>query len=325
MRTRGYTLIELLSVLAIFGIVTIYVGQILIVNEHAYHTVEQTSESQQNLRLFAEMMQDDLRHAGMMVSLSAAICGRDNLNAPDQLYASDAAAIDPQEDFTPYTGAQVSGLSNLPVGSSQVVQLDSLVIEPSPPNRPAYDTNGDGNPDSDFRVGGGVIVADRTLPERGAACGRITNVDLANQRITVVAVTALAANASTTLIAVPANEYRLNGTQLLWNGIALAEGIEDLQVAFVFDQDLDNQIDAADDLRGYDGGTQYTSAEIRSNWLRELEISLVSRARREDPEFVGQPQGALNHAYATPPTDGFRRRKLEGRVRLRNLVARLET
>ena len=81
----------MLTVVAIFGVVAIYVGRILIVNERAYHTVENTSESQQNLRVFGELVEDDLRHAGMMVPRDAAVCGGDSTNAPDILYVSDAA------------------------------------------------------------------------------------------------------------------------------------------------------------------------------------------------------------------------------------------
>src|SRR2546428_13755638 len=89
----GFTLIEMLTVVAIFGLVSIYVGRILTVNERAYHTVENTSESQQNLRVFGEFVEDNLRHAGMMVPRDAGVCGRDYTDAPDILYGSAPAAI----------------------------------------------------------------------------------------------------------------------------------------------------------------------------------------------------------------------------------------
>src|SRR6185295_58712 len=108
MRRGGFTLIEMMTVVAIFGLVAVYVGRILTVNERAYHTVENTSESQQNLRVFGELVEDDIRHAGMMVSRNSAVCGRDFTNAPDVLYVSDAAAIDPQDDATPYTGVSIT-------------------------------------------------------------------------------------------------------------------------------------------------------------------------------------------------------------------------
>src|SRR5262245_54192006 len=198
-RRGGFTLLEMLTVVAIFGIVAIYVGRILTVNERAYHTVENTSESQQNLRVFGELIEDNLRHAGMMVPRDAAVCGRDFTNGPDVLYVSDAAAIDPQSDATPYGGPTATGASNLnaggsaasPFGGAVTLTLSSMIVEPSPPSRPAYDTNGDGTLDSDFRVNGGVIVFDPGSLGRGNACGRITGLNLATKQITVAGVSTL--------------------------------------------------------------------------------------------------------------------------------------
>ncbi len=322
MRRAGFTLIEMMAVIAIFGLVAVYVGRILTVNERAYHTVEQTSESQQNLRLFGELIEDDVRHAGMMVPREAAVCGLDNTNGPDILYVSDAAAIDPQDDFTPYSGVGITNASNLSVGSAQTLNLTSLIVEPAPPSRPAYDTNGDGNPDSDFRVGAGVIVADSSDASRGTACGRITNVDLASDRITVVAVTNLGGTATPNLVAVPANEYRINGNTFEWNGVALAQGIEDFQVGYLFDFDGDNVIQAGE-RRGDGTGANYDSANQTAADARELLVGLVSRTRRPDAAFTGRPEALLNRT-ASLATDGFRRRTHETRIRLRNLAARID-
>jgi prepilin-type N-terminal cleavage/methylation domain-containing protein len=323
-RKDGFTLIELMTVVAIFGIVAIYVGRILTVNERAYHTVENTSESQQNLRVFGELLEDDIRHAGMMVMRDGAICGVDATAAPDTLYVSDAAAIDPQDDTTPYTGSAISGgVTNLAVGSSQTLTLSSLIIEPSPPSRPAYDTDGNGTPDSDFRVNGGVIVYDTSNAARGNACGRVTAVDLANKRITVTGVSAMAAAATTALAAVPANEYRVVGTQLRWNNIALADGIEDFQVGYVFDFNDNNVIDAGE-TRSFSGVTAFTSGERPPNQMRELQIGVVSRSRLADQTFTGRPQALLNRTPITA-NDGFRRRTFESRVLLRNLATRINS
>jgi prepilin-type N-terminal cleavage/methylation domain-containing protein len=323
-RRGGFTLIEMMTVVAIFGLVAIYVGRILTVNERAYHTVENTSESQQNLRVFGELVEDDVRHAGMMVSRNAAVCGRDFTNAPDVLFVSDAAAIDPQGDVTPYNGAAVTaGGTNLTVGSSVTLTLSSLMIESGAANRNAYDTDGNGTADSDFRVYGGVIIWDTANPALGNACGRITAMNLGTKTITVLGVAALS-GAGTALAAVPANEYRLNGTQLLWNNIALADGIEDFQVAYVFDIDGDNQIDGNTDKRSFGeaGQSNYTSSELRPELMREIEIGIVSRARMTDANFSGRPQALLNRTAITTP-DGFRRRTFQTRVVLRNLATRI--
>ena len=328
MRRGGFTLIEMMTVVAIFGLVAVYVGRILTVNERAYHTVENTSESQQNLRVFGELVEDDVRHAGMMVSRNSAVCGRDFTNAPDVLYVSDAAAIDPQDDATPYAGASItapSGTTNLTPGSSVTLTLSSLNVETTSPARPAYDLDNNGTADSDFRVNGGVIIFDTSTAGRGNACGRITAINTGTNQITVLGAAAMAAGAGTTLVAVPANEYRLNGTQLLWNNIALADGIEDFQVAYVFDIDGDNQIDGNTDKRGFGeaGQSDFASSELAANMMREVEIAVVSRARMPDPTFTGRPQALLNRVAITTP-DNYRRRAFQTRVLLRNLATRIE-
>jgi prepilin-type N-terminal cleavage/methylation domain-containing protein len=324
-RKSGFTLIELLTVVALFGIVSIYVGRILIVNERAYHTVENTSESQQNLRVFGELVEDDIRHAGMMVSRDGAVCGVDATTGPDKLYVSDASAIDPQDDVAVYAGPSVTGgVTNLSVPGPQILTLTSLIVELSPPSRPAYDTNGDGTADSDFRVDGGVIVYDAAGAGRGNACGKITAINLATNQITVTGSAAMAAGAGTGLIAIPANEYVVNGTQLRWNNIALADGIEDFQVGYVFDVDGDNVIDGNTDKRSFGeaGQSNYTSSELQPNMMRELQIGIVSRARMTDASFTGRPQALLNRTAITT-ADGFRRRTFETRVLLRNLATRI--
>ena len=329
MRRAGFTLIEMTTVVAIFGLVAVYVGRILTVNERAYHTVENTSESQQNLRVFGELIEDDVRHAGMMVSRNSGVCGRDFTNAPDVLYVSDAAAIDPQDDATPYAGASITapaGTTNLTAGSSVTLTLSSLIVETTAPSRPAYDLDNNGSADSDFRLNGGVIVYDSATPGRGNACGRITAINVGTKQVTVLGAAAMTAGAGTTLVVVPANEYRLNGTQLLWNNIALADGIEDFQVAYVFDIDGDNVIDGNTDKRGFGeaGQSNFTSSELAGSLMRELEIAVVSRARIADPTFTsGRPQALFNRTPITT-ADGFRGRAFQTRVLLRNLATRIE-
>jgi prepilin-type N-terminal cleavage/methylation domain-containing protein len=164
-RKVGFTLIEMLTVVAIFGLVAIYVGRILVVNERAYHTVENTSESQQNLRVFGELVEDDLRHAGMMVPARRGGVRRDNTTAPDVLYVSDAGAIDRAGRLRLYRRTRdPGGPYNLNTnGTAQTFTLSSLIVEPAR-SRPAYDTERRRHADSDFRVNGGVIVFDPARP-----------------------------------------------------------------------------------------------------------------------------------------------------------------
>jgi len=96
--------------------------------------------------------------------------------------------------------------------------------------------------------------------------------------------------------------------------------------AYIFDLDDDNVIDAPGETRstGGAGTVAYDSEAESAEDLRELIVSLVSRARLPDPAFVGQRQAFLNRTAVNTP-DGFRRRTIETRVRLRNLVSRIES
>ena len=178
-RRQGFTLLELMVVVAIIGIASVYMLESLTAGNRAYTVLDQVAETQQSMRAIADLLERDIREAGMMIPQSAAVCVVDNTTGPDILYVSDAEAVDPGDDIAPYDGGVLSPTVTNVAGSSISVGVSSLVLEPSPPSRPAYDTDGDGAADSDFRDGGGVIVVDLNDPGRGVACGRITAVDTA--------------------------------------------------------------------------------------------------------------------------------------------------
>ena len=305
-KRAGFSLIELLTVVAIMGMVAVYMGKILTVNEKTYSSTDQLSQAQQNLRAIDDLLERDLRHAGLMVPDAVAICGVDNINGPDILYLSDALAIDPQGDFRTYSGADVTSGDADSMGITTLT-LSDVVIEPSPPDRPAYDTDGNGANDSDFQVNGGVIIASTTNPTAGVACGTVTAVNVGSDQITVNVRSIL--SETTGLIAAPAHEYRVNGTQLLWNGNALTDGVEDLQVTYIIENDdpPDNQVNVTDEIFGDDetsahqlfnlpnpnaGSGAVTLTGSAAELVREIRVNIVVRTRLEDEEFTsGRFQG----------------------------------
>ena len=326
-RREAFTLIELLVAAAVVAIVGAFLMRTFTANHRAYVVVDQVAESQQSMRAVAELMERDARHAGFMVPESLAACGVDSTTGPDLLYLSDAGALDPQDDKAIYAGALVVGATNVGPGNA-TLELDSLIIEPSPPSRPAYDTNGDGNNDSDFRAGAGVIVYDADAPDRGTACGRIESVDLANDEIDVVILSddLDTAGATSDLRAVPAHQYALDGTDLERNGRLLSGGVEDVQIAYFFDADGDWTPDPGppNEYRGI-SGADYDAQDQDAADLREIRVSLVVRSRQEDAHFSGGlPQELENRSFGGgPPSDGFRRRVHTSRLMLRNLGSRI--
>jgi prepilin-type N-terminal cleavage/methylation domain-containing protein len=325
-RHAGFSLVELMLATFLVGLIALYVGQALGANERAYQAVDQTAESQQHLRALLELVERDIRHAALLMPESASACGVDSTTGPDTLYLADGSAIDPQDDTAEYGGLNITagGVAN----GVATLTLSSLIVEPSPPARGAYDLDNDGTNDSDFRVNGGIIIYEPGSPERGTTCGRITAVNVASNQVTAVLKGGIT-NGTGPYAAVPANEYRIVGNDIQWNGIVLAGNVEDFQVAWIFDTDGDNVVDA-DETFGAGGGTAYASTGATPGTthedhadLRELRVSIVARTRLEDDEFTrGMPQAFENRDGSAFVNDGFRRRALVTRVRLRNVGTR---
>jgi prepilin-type N-terminal cleavage/methylation domain-containing protein len=323
----GFTLIELLLVVAILGIVSYYIFGSLTVSNRAYVVVDQVSESQQGMRAVAQLLERDIRHVGKMVPLGAALCADDNQGSPDVVYLSDAEAIVPDNDIAAYDGARVQGAVNNVNGAGAVTTLavDSLLLEPAPPTRAAYDTDGDGTNDSDFQVGGGAIVIDLNDAGRGAACGTVEAVNLAAPSVTVRTVSsALGGSAGPVqLVVVPAHEYRIANTdQLQRDGYLLAEGVEDLQLAYFLDANGDNLVDPGE-MHGTGSGANanFDAQGTDMGDLREVRLNLVARTRMEDRDFEGQLQATENRNAGV--ADGFRRRVYTSIVRPRNMARRI--
>jgi prepilin-type N-terminal cleavage/methylation domain-containing protein len=326
MRRSGFTLLELMVVSAVLGIILMLVFGTMITSQKRAKALEDTVDIQQAARQIADIIERDLRHTGFMVSDAAAFCGVDNLNAPDEFYMTDWEVINPGDDLAPTLGATLAGATDAPSDGTYFT-VDMLVIEASVPD-PAYDTNGDMNPDSDFRVNGGFIIADRNNPERGTVCGAVTGVQLPNQiRVVKVAggLDAVGAGGSTPeMIIVPALRYRVDVNGNLFRGpIQIASGVEDIQLALFFDLDDDNVIDPGEYF-GDGVGPRYVAQGRDAAELREARLSVILRTRRQDPENLIFTAVATENRAVTAGTDGFRRRAYTTVVRMRNLGRRVQ-
>lgn len=325
---RGFTLIEMLIAMAVLAVIAVYLLETFTVNNRNYVALDQAIEAQQNMRAIADLIERDVRHAGFMIPEGAAICGIDSTNGPDTLYVSDHEAIDPGDDIVSYRGAKITGgaSGNVSTGAPMSLALDSKIIEPPSPVRGAYDTNNNGTNDSDFMKYGGAIVMDLNDPDRGVACGRIRHVTAAFNAISVEFLSGTLGNLSGTadLVVIPAIEYRVTDGVLYRNGVRLARGVEDLQIAYRFDLDGDGAI-ADDEVRGADGGTVYQAKNQSVELLREVRVSFVARTRREDPRFSAGSFQALENRAEVPGNDGYRRRVHTSTIMPRNLVNRMNT
>jgi prepilin-type N-terminal cleavage/methylation domain-containing protein len=325
MRNSGFTIIELMIASAILAIVMVFTMQIFTVNNRTYIKIDSVVDTQQSVRAVSSILERDLRHAGMMVPEAAGLCGIDNTAAPDLLYISDHTAINPVNAIGTFDGGLVQGaVSQVNVSPTRTtLNLDTLVMEPGTPD-PSYDTDGNGVNDSDFRVNGGVIVTDLMDPSRGSACGIVTDVDLATTSIEIEIRSAALGNSTGAyaLTAVPALEYRINSDKLYRNNLRLADGVEDLQLAFFLDSNGNNALDVGE-LYGI-SGNNYTAAASDARDLRAIRFNVVTRTRSEDDRFTqGFIQAMENRVVGSATQDGYRRRVHTAIVRMRNIGDRV--
>ena len=329
-RQKGFTLVEMMLVSAILGILIMGVMRFFTTQKKNANVNTQVVEIQQNSRLLGNLFEEDIRHAGLLVPESAALCAVDRLLVPDSFFVSDADAVNSTDETRNDLGARIQGGGiNIVGGVTQALTLDTLVIEFETPDA-AYDTDANGIADSDFRVGGGVIVADAGNPTRGSACGIVTAIRLVGAQITVAIqsgpLAGLPAGSSPVeLIAVPAHAYTINATsQLVRDGTPIADDVEDLQIAVFVDANGDRTIDVGEYL-GDGVNADFNPGAIDISDALEVRANLVLRTRMNDPDNAnGRLQNSENGTAIAAP-DGFRRRTYSATVGLRNVGARIPT
>ena len=69
--TKGFTLVEILMVLTIFGVIMGAVYSLFISNQRTAYTQDEVSDMQMNLRIAMDSVVRDLRMAGMLVDYQA--------------------------------------------------------------------------------------------------------------------------------------------------------------------------------------------------------------------------------------------------------------
>ena len=318
-RQLGLTMVEIMVAMGILVIVIAGVMESFVVNNRAYTVVDQTTETQQNIRAVGQLLDQDLRMAGFMTPEGGALCGYDGQNGAlpgilpgtDIVYVTDSDAIDPDGQAQANLGGQIA--SGTPSGGALTLMTD-LTVE----RRPYYDTNADGAADSDFRVGGGVIIMDTSNPARGTACGVVTAVNPSSRLIRFDFESGFTTGGGT-LIAIPAHRYAVDtNNQLTRDGVSIVSDVEDLQLAYFIDSN-DNGVPDASEYRGDGTAPNYYANGTNHSDLREVRFNIVLRSRQQDENFDEGFMQATENRPATGGTDGYRRRLLTTTVKPRNL------
>ncbi len=338
-RQRGYSLIEIMVATAILGVVMFGLMATFTANQKTHVTVDQVTVAQQNLRVVAEIIENDLRMSGYMVPGHAAVCLGDSGTGADTLYLSDADAIlsvaEIQSQDSGLLGSELGvPVTNISPGSSVGGSGTTLVL-----SERWIDLGSEG----DFAVGAGVMVVDKNDSAGRVVCGTITSLtDSAGAGTSLVvdfdtAAVTFGSGSTTEIAAIPALVYRIiepedGGTdryQLRRNGVLVANDVEDMQLVLFFDTDDDGVVEAGE-VEGDDGSMVgdgisivHSPALADGRALKQVRISLVISTEREDSDQrapLSQPQVTGNRdpsSIAAP--DRKKRRVYQSTIRLRNV------
>jgi len=292
----GFTLIEILIALAIFGVVIAQAFAVFMSQHAIYMGTERSIETQEDGRLVSDAVLSEVRMAGYMVPRAAGIASVDGGNsASDLLCTSDWNVIADSAVATAvirFDRAEIAAPVSNGATSAQV-------------SAGQLDIDGDGT--NDFAVGQGIILADGT----SSHCAEIQTIG----GTTIGFLPATPAGFSLTTATgrvTPAVIWRVSGSDLLRNGIRLSNQVEDLQVEFGVDGDGDGQLGVGEfpihDLNGNDASA-----------IRRVRLSVITRADREDVNQLNSGRPATANRDAGTP-DGFRRRSSITSVIPRNLM-----
>ena len=324
---RGFSLIELMIALAMFSIVSLAGFTVLSSGQQNSSMNDEVVKMQQNVRLALELISRDVRMAGFgnptdpsVVPLTANGCSS-IITPTNSSTGPDSVAI--------ITVDQVIGrlTANAPGASPTTLTLDSTTGL----------SNGDViTLDGVFTTG--VTVNSGTQLTFAAPSGSWPSAIQAPMAFNG------AAGTGTQVVRLACVKYSVDTTnrQLLRDGVAVVDGIEDLQLAYGVDADGDGKIDdlsgngsidcldlvpnnlahAVTNSVGCSGTPGITvsspPATATPTTVRLVRISVVGKAGKSDPTYTASSAVSVeDHNIAS--TAGYRRRVLTRTVSLRDL------
>ncbi len=294
----GFTTIELLVSLAIMSVVIVQTLGLFVSQQKIYYVQQRVVAAQEDARLAADMMHQDVRMAGFMVTAFAGISTRDgDTTASDVLCVSDPSVLDDAKIDEALDRFDRAVITPTAVGGG-----DSSVTISS--NHADIDEDGD----DDFEVDHGIIISDGSQ----TWCAHVTSVSPTSIGFDPPTPAGFVV-AATTGRAVPAVIYQRTAAGLERNMELLSSQVEDVQVAFGLDLDGDGVI----------AGAEFPIHDIETadtNLIQEVRVSVLTRTRTEDIKVTGNGRQKVANRAASGSPDAYRRRLAVLRAAPRNMM-----
>jgi type IV pilus assembly protein PilW len=333
---RGMTLIELMFGMTIAMIVIGAGYTVMTGSQKAASVNDQTTQMQQNVRLGMDLLTQDLKMAGFGMTAPVGACNYaivpgDNTaggadNGPDtvSVVVPTTSTINPLWTLAAQvTGAPTATTMTLQVGAGAAMTASGFGVAPYALPQP-ISVNGTVSATVTALAGDTLTVSSSINSPAVFPAG--TQVFWL-QCITYDVVRATDANANTLCSGNPPCLRR--------NGVAIAEGIEDLQLAYACDgcagavpdgvlddQNASGTFDTADFI----SNSTWTVAPLTPDSIRMVRINIVARQLRADPNWTSsQPVVVEDHnptgdaAYNAQAYSQMRRRVLTRTIQVRNI------
>lgn len=328
----GFSLVELLVVMAIFSVIFAGVIKVYEVSNRSYMVQGDMAEMQQNIRVAKMFLERDVRMAGAGVGTKFGVTG-DRVYAIEFENAEGASGTDKiminyiDFEVTTCDGVlpQLTLQGGMPPTASVANVFDDLSVAPySKWTAFTCDgTNYGGNPYDEFQaiitspdgtmsdvlwvtkaqVTGGPNfdnIQNSPFPTGcGSSCNKVINTYPEGSSINLFNTDSLVRL-----------EYNVVNNVLMRNGQTLVEDIEDLQFAFGLDTTGDGDVDF------WRSDADLTDTE--KDQVRLVRISILGRTSREHRGFSGSRPALEDHGAAIA-NDGYRRKPLTVTVKVRNL------
>ncbi|HXU71968.1 MAG TPA: PilW family protein [Polyangia bacterium] len=333
MRSRGFTLIELMVSMALFGLIAVGAMSLVMSGARMQAHSSRVDLAQNSLRTALDLITRDVLAAasGAKNTGMITIPGGTTVNAID--FTGNA------EPSAPYANG-TDKLELYSVDGSTIAQLTSAVAGSATTLPISYETLG-----SHVTVGSFTKTTSpynswvQVFDFNSAAVAQLTGVS--GTTLTVSAMPAgFAASAyvapSRHVIYYVADKYfqsattSANSSMLMMavndtaaNALPLAEGVEDLQIAYGFDNDGDGVVTEKGATANDDEWLFNVSGETQGTWLptnlRKVRITIVATSTSVDTGAKMPARPAEEDHAAGTSTLGFVRRVLRTEIAVRNL------